>query len=348
MRKLLYLILFLLVLYFVFSRFTEVGQIVATFQRGDWKWLSLAFVVHAAWLLNLGASFRSVYRLLGIEERIERLVPLAAAAYFVNLVAPAAGMSGMAVLVADARKRGKPTSRVTVATALCVLYDYVGFLIVLGLGLIVLFRRSQLSMAEIFASMILVGIAAGLAFLLYLGMRSAEALGHALAQTARVINRLLHPFLRRDYLQTSRAYEFAQDAAEGLREARRSPEGLLLPAALALSSKALLITLLFLVFMAFRQPFSVGTLIAGFSIGYLFLIVSPTPSGIGFAEGAMTLALVSLRVPLAPAGVITLVYRGFTLWLTFLYGMVAFRWASRTAPAKVLGTENEIHPQEPG
>jgi hypothetical protein len=69
--------------------------------------------------------------------------------------------------------------------------------------------------------------------------------------------------------------------------------------------------------------------VAGFAIGYLFLIVSPTPSGIGFVEGAMTLALTTLRVPLAAATIITLAYRGITLWLTLLYGAIAMRWIGR-------------------
>jgi hypothetical protein len=96
-----------------------------------------------------------------------------------------------------------------------------------------------------------------------------------------------------------------------------------------LSKQTLLIMIFFLMFLAFNQPFSVGTLIAGYSIGYLFLIVSPTPSGIGFVEGSMTLALASFRIPLAAAGLITLAYRGITLWLTILYGMVSLRIINR-------------------
>ena len=103
-----------------------------------------------------------------------------------------------------------------------------------------------------------------------------------------------------------------------------------MPAALALSSKALLISILFLMFLAFKVPFSVGTLIAGFSIGYLFLIVSPTPAGIGVVEGALTLALNSLNVSLGAAAVLTLAYRGITFWVPLLGGMLAFRWLSQT------------------
>ena len=44
-------------------------------------------------------------------------------------------------------------------------------------------------------------------------------------------------------------------------------------------------------FFAFDVDFTPATVVAGFSIAYLFLIVSPTPAGIGIVEGVMTVAL---------------------------------------------------------
>jgi uncharacterized protein (TIRG00374 family) len=327
MRKFLIAVLFLLAVYFLLTRFTQVEQVALTLQRGDMKWMVLAVALQFVWLVNVAASFRACYRLLGIEESIERLLLLALGANFVNVIAPAAGVSGIAVFLTDCRARGKPTGRVTSAVALSILYDYLAFIIVLALGLSVLIRRDRLGAGEISASAVLLTIASVFAFLLWLGMRSGDQLGHALAWMARTVNRVLRPLRRRNYLSEDAARAFANEAAEGLSIARQAPSGaILLPAALALSKQALLISILFMVFMAFGQAFSVGTLVAGYAIGYLFLIVSPTPSGIGFVEGAMTLALTTLRVPLAAATIITLGYRGVTLWLTLLYGVIAMRW----------------------
>jgi uncharacterized protein (TIRG00374 family) len=163
---------------------------------------------------------------------------------------------------------------------------------------------------------------------MYLGMRSAEALGRELARTARLINRLLRPFIHREYLSEGRAYFFAHEVAEGLHEVRRSPSSLYLPLGLAIGSKIFLIIILFLMFLAFKVPASVGTLIAAWSIAYLFLIISPTPAGIGVVEGALTLALNSMFVPLGAATVLALAYRGITFWVPLLGGLIAFRWLS--------------------
>ncbi len=96
----------------------------------------------------------------------------------------------------------------------------------------------------------------------------------------------------------------------------------------------LLLASLALAFQAFREPFTAEVLIAAVSIAYLFTIISPTPAGIGFVEGAVTLTLTSLRVPLAAATVIALTYRGFTLWLPVLVGMAAM---PRLAAMKMTG-----------
>lgn len=325
MRKFLLAVALLLGVIFVITRFTEVEEIVATLQRGAMRYVLLALVVEAVWLVNLAASFRSIYRTLGIEEDLGTLILVAAGANFVNVIAPAAGMSGAAVFISEAKRRGYSTARATLAGVLYVLFEYAGFLCVLAVGLIVLIRRNNLTKTEVVASAILVLLALAIGALLYLGTRSAQALGKVLAWSAWQINRLLRPLIHRSYLSERRAYEFAHDASDGLGEIRRTPRNLTIPMLLALSSKTLLIVVLFLMFQAFKVPLSVGTLIAGFSIGYLFLIVSPTPAGLGIVEGALTLSLSSMFVPVEAAAVITIAYRGITFWVPLAFGGIALR-----------------------
>ena len=329
MRKFLLALALLFGIAFFFTQFAEIQEILATIRRANPRWLVLAVVVQGVWFLNVAASFRALYRLVGISERIEHLFQVALAAHFVSVVTPSLGVGGMAVFLVDGQRRGHPASRVGTACALWVVYDYLGFLIVLTLGLFILIQRNQLRLAELGAAAIFIGVAAVLGSLLIAGMRSTERLERLLVQMGAYVNRLLLPVIKRDYLDLQRAHTFANDVGEGLQIARRARGGLLLPAALALSNKALLVTILFLMFLAYGQGFSVPTLVAAFSVGYLFLIVSPTPSGVGFVEGALTVSLSSLGVPLAAAGVIALSYRAVTFWLPLVYGMFAFRAVGR-------------------
>jgi glycosyltransferase 2 family protein len=310
---------------FIITQFSEVQEIIETLKRGDWRFLTLAALVQAAWFANVAFSFWVIYRLLGLEESPLELVKTATAAIFLNVVAPSGGMGGVAVFIAQARQRGYSSGRAAIAASLYIFFDYLGFLSILALGLLVLFRRNNLDAVEIAASIIMLLIFLGMSILLYLAMRSEAAFGRTLVWLARRINAVALLLGKHDFLSEERAYTFARDAAEGLTQLRQAPRGLLKPAILGLTNKTLMLTLFALMFLAFNIPYSPGTIVAGFSTSFLFTVVSPTPSGIGVVEGLLTLTLRSLNVSLEAAAVVTLAYRGYTFWIPLLVGMLAFR-----------------------
>jgi uncharacterized protein (TIRG00374 family) len=337
MRKIIISLVFFLAIVFVIFRFSELKNIVNTLHHSNFRFLVAAVIIELIWLFNSATDYGSIFRLMGLRERIPHLVLVATAANFVNVIAPSVGIGGMAVFLDDASRRNHPTGKVTVVGVLYILFDYLAFFCVLALGFLVLIRRNNLNAGEITAAAILLAIAAGVAFLLYLGYKSADRLGKTLAWLARLINRILRPFIHRDYLQEARAHSFATEVAEGIAMLQGKHKELLWPLLYALNNFALLICVLAFTFLAWGTPFSVGTLVGGFAIAYLFLIVSPTPSGLGVVEGAMTIALNTLRVQWEAAVLITLTYRFITFWFPFAVGAVAFRilgGKSKPAPAQ--------------
>ncbi|MBN1265110.1 MAG: flippase-like domain-containing protein [Anaerolineales bacterium] len=331
-RRIIFLLLLFTAFIFAISRLSEVQQVAETMQKGDWRWLGLGILAHLLWLITMAACFQELYAILGLKEKLVRLLLLYTAANFVNIVAPSAGIGGMAIFLDDASKNDHNPGRVTTAAALYILLDYFAILSFVALGLIALFRRNQLNGGEIAAAILLLLLAITFATLLYLGMRSEEKMARLLSWSSRKINGLLRPLLKRDYINPARAAEFARDLAEGLKQVRHHPTSLIKPALLALLGKALLNSVLAFIFLAFGQTITLGTLVGGFSISYLFVIISPTPAGLGFVEGAMSLALTSLRVPFTQSIILTLSYRGITFWLTLVYGIIALRFVNRLTP----------------
>lgn len=325
MRKFLFVVLLFLGAAFIYLSFSELESIVQTLRQGNIAVILLALLIQLAWFFTMGLTYRSLYHMLGMQDSIFRLSLLSAAATFVNIVAPTVGMSGMAFFVSHAARNGQSVGKVTLATMLALFLDYVAFLFILTLGLIVLFRRNDLDPTEIAASGVMFGIAAGFGSLLYLGSRSAQALGNALAGMARLVNRMLDPFIHRAYLSEARAYEFAHEMAADLKSLPEKRNRLAIPLLYSIAAKALLICVLLTIFVAFQVPFSAGTIIGGYAISYLFVILTPTPAGVGIVEGVMPLALSSLRVPWSAAVVITLAYRGITFWFPLAFGALAFR-----------------------
>jgi uncharacterized protein (TIRG00374 family) len=335
MRKFLIAVVLLLAVVFIFLRLSELQNIADTLRHSDWVFLSIALILECLWLYNLSITFSALYRLVELQEGRMQLFLLATAANFVNVVAPSAGMGGVAIFMDSAKRRKLSTGKVLVVGALYVLYDYAALICILVLGFAVLIRRNTLESGELIAGAILLVLAITLAALLYLGYKSAERLGNVLAKLSRLVNRLIHPFIHREYLKEENARLFANEMAEGIQLIRGKPKELIWPLLFSLNNKAILICIMAVTFLTVGTPFSVGTVVGGVSIASLFLIVSPTPSGIGFVEGILPFALNLLMVPWGAAVIITLIYRAVTFWFPLLIGVVAFR---------LLGNSKEIPP----
>jgi glycosyltransferase 2 family protein len=325
MKKFFVAVMLFLGIAIVVLSFGELETILETLKHAHLQYLFLAVVIQFIWFISSGRMYQSVFHLLGVHESTFTLSRIATAANFINVVAPTAGMGGVALFASEARRRGHAAGKVTVAAALFLLLDQAAFLVVLSFGWIILIRRNDLDASEISASLFLIGIAIAYAFVLYLGYRSEEKLGNLLAKMARRINRIVIFFSKKEYLSEVRAHEFAHEIADGFSGLTEKPSSLVRPILWGIFDKGLLMLILTFAFLSFEVPFSVGTIVAGFSLAYLFLIVSPTPSGIGIVEGIMPIALSSLNVNWSQAVVITLTYRAVTFWLPLAVGAWTFR-----------------------
>ena len=325
MKKLVLVVVLFLGIAVIAISFSELETILLSLRKAHLGFFILAILVQLIWFITTARMYQSIFHLLGVHEEILTLSRIATAANFINVVAPTAGVGGVALFASEARRRGHPAGKVTVAAALFLLLDQAAFLVILALGLIVLVRRNDLDSGEISASFFLLGIAITYAFVLYLGYRSEEKLGNLLVKMVRFINRIVRFFRKEDYLSETRARAYAHEISDGFAGLTEKPSSLIRPILWGIFDKGLLMLILICAFLSFEVPFSAGTIIAGFSLAYLFLIVSPTPSGIGVVEGLMPIALTSLNVNWSQAVLITLTYRTVTFWVPFGIGAWAFR-----------------------
>lgn len=324
-NKFLVAVIFLLGIIFLFGSASELREISTVLTRGNLWWIALAIVLELVWILNFGASYWTLYRIMGIEKKLFPLIRLVAAVNFVNIVAPSAGIGGLAVIYSDASKNGHSSARVTVGSLLFLLFDYVGLLSVIFVGLIILFFNHTLSFTDILAFLLFLILAMALGAVLILASRSETQLSRVLIFFARLINKIVRPFIKRELIDETEAKFFAGEMVEGVSALKHVGSGWLKPLALTFSNKILLVTILGVVFLAFDVPVTVSVVIAGFSLAYLFAIISPTPAGVGIVEGVMTLGLKSLGIPLESAVVVTMAFRAVTFWLPLLLGMISFR-----------------------
>ena len=150
-KFLVFIVLFLGMLVVVFS-FGELETILRTLQKSHLGFFLLAVLIQIIWFVSSGRMYQSIFHLLGIHEDVITLSRIATAANCINVVAPTAGAGGVALFAAEAKRRGHPAGKATVAAALFLLLDLAAFYVVLSLGLIVLIRRNDLDAGEISAS----------------------------------------------------------------------------------------------------------------------------------------------------------------------------------------------------
>ncbi|MCX6055432.1 MAG: lysylphosphatidylglycerol synthase transmembrane domain-containing protein [Chloroflexi bacterium] len=325
MRRIILLIVILLAICYIVVSFTQIQSILDTLSKGNLPFLLIAILFECLCLFNNSVTYASLYRLVGLKEERWQLFLMSTAMTFVNMVTPTAGVGGMAVFLDSARQRKLSTAKVLVVGILYALYEYTTLFFMVLLAFVVLLRRNDLNGGELTAAGILLLIMLIEGAVLYLGYRSSAHLGKILFTLAKWINHLMYRFFHRDLVAPENAFKFSGEIADGVKALQINPKKLVWPFLFSLNNKAILLCVLAFTFLALDTPYSIGTIVGGFSIGQLFYYVSPTPGGVGVVEGVYPIVLSSLRVPLSKALLITLSYRAVTLWFPLLIGFFSFR-----------------------
>jgi uncharacterized protein (TIRG00374 family) len=313
MRKILIMIIVFCSVFLIAMRFSEIEKVAQILQNADWRFMIIAVGLQLVWFVGVAVAYRTLYKIMAIDETISHLAMIATSANFVNVVTPTGGVG-----------------RVVTVSALFVFLDYLSFLLILALGFLVLLRRNIVSEGEVIPAAILLTVVIFMGWLFISGARSPERLGVILGKIVRRANALMRFILRHDYMNEEQVVVFGNEIAEGIKVVRDEHKQLITPITILLLNRFFQIGILMMCFLGFNIAFSAGTLVAGYSIGYLFTIVSPTPSGIGFVEGGLPLALVSLNVPFEQGLIVTLAFRAFTFWLPLGLGAISFRFLRRS------------------
>jgi phosphatidylglycerol lysyltransferase len=319
------LILWSLVIAFIWlvvSRFTEIQKLVSTLKQGQWQWVLVAALLQVIYYIIFTGLYQVAFYIVEVKSRLRELLPVTFSALFVSVVAPSAGASGVALFVDDAARRGQSAARAAAGTILVLATDFIILTIILVIGLIYLFLRHDLAVYEIIGAIVLCLMTASLCSVLILGLWQPERLHRLLGWLQRTANGLGSRLGRPNIMAEDWVERNAADFTRAARSIAKHPRRLLGALGVALAAHLIDLASLYVLFLAFQQPIPLGPLVAGYATGILFLIVSPTPMGIGVVEGVMPLVFISLGIPGAVATVVTLAFRGLSFWLPLALGFV--------------------------
>ncbi|MCX6071845.1 MAG: lysylphosphatidylglycerol synthase domain-containing protein [Chloroflexi bacterium] len=170
-------IVWLLVLAFLallLTHLAEVEHVVTTLLQGRVEWVLAAAGLQVLYYIVYASLYVSAFRTVDVSTRLSAVLPLVFTSLFVNVVAPAGGVTGAAVFVDDLTRRGQPSARAAAGTLLVLLCDFAGFLVVLLAGLTYLAARHDLKPYEVVATALLLALVGALAAALVLAMSRVD------------------------------------------------------------------------------------------------------------------------------------------------------------------------------
>jgi uncharacterized protein (TIRG00374 family) len=316
-------------IWFIVTKQTEIKKLVHVFSQGKWEWILTALLVQILYYVFYALMLRSAFSAVETQWQFLEILPLTVIAVFINTVTPTAGSAGIALFSRDATRRGRSGVKATSGNLLATVIEFLAFLLVLVIGMVYLFFQHDLKIYEIIAAVVLVLYIGIQTAVLLLGLWQPALLRKSLNFVQRFIKlistKFKHHSLLKDIWATKTAEEFTTAAVAIGRHKNR----LVQTFGIALGMQALNIACLCALFLAFKHPIKFGALVAGYAVGFLFMNISPLPQGIGIVEGVMTLVYTSLDVPSEVALIITLAFRGLTIWLPFTVGFILLRLAKK-------------------
>jgi uncharacterized protein (TIRG00374 family) len=307
----------------VVLRTAELSALWRVFAGASPAWLVAAALLAAAFAVDQGALYAGVFDVLGVEVGLADAVVLSLVMAFASLALPAGTASGIAYFVSAASERGIPPSRALLGGIAYYLFDYGVLIPVLVAGMVVLHVHQDLGAASVAAAGVISVAALAAAGAMAWGLLRPQQVVRALQAAGTRVTRALR-WTRRGP-QPAAVAELAGEVREILTAMRARLGRSTRPFLHAVLLQAIAIGLLRVVFAALGFAVALGVLVAGYTVGTVFMVVSITPSGAGVVEGAMTVTFTSLGVPLEVAAAATVLFRLYTFWLPMLAGFLTLR-----------------------
>lgn len=284
-------------------------------------WIILAFLLGLFSYLFIIKSDQKSFEMVKVTIPFRRMVRLNLSALATNTLIPSVGVSGGLVFVEDSKDHGYSPSAAVAGHILYILADYSAITILLVSSLLYLLFTKTLMTSTIIPAGIFLLLTAGFYLLLYLSARDSKIAKKILGMVLVPVYWLINFFTKKKNDSHEAVHNFFAELTYASQVIKRAPQKLVTSISWALGNHLVKLFTLYLLFYSFGYLIKPSILLAGYIIGIVVLIISPTPSGIGFVEGSMVLVFVALGVPRELATTVTLIFRGFSFWLPFFVGL---------------------------
>ena len=325
LRAWIFIILMVALTGLVVSRFADFQSLITTLIKGNLYWVLVGVAIHILYFYLDAVVHKYSFATVEVKSRASELFPVLLSAIAVNAVAPTGGTGGGALFIDYAMRKGQSGARTAVGLILGLMADLVTLIPFVVAGVFFLRAHRELKYYETLGFLFFLIFIFGMIGVLLLAYWKPKILQHIFKWLYRATNRIGNWFHHPNLLPEGWDAKNAAEFIAGARAIRDHPREFTYTMVWGMAIHIVNLIGLYAFFLAYRQPVRLGTLVAGFSLGIVFFIVSVLPQGIGAVEGIMTLIFISMGIPRTNAIVISLAFRGVNFWLPLIAGFILLR-----------------------
>jgi glycosyltransferase 2 family protein len=337
-RRIVFWILAALLVWYAVARYAELSRLLRTLVHANWLLVLAAGALECIYHVLYCGVYKSAFDVVGVRSRIRELISVHLSCIFINVLAPTGGTAGSLLFVDDAARRKESASKAAAGVLLTSAADMSSISLLLIPGLYYLYTKGGLTNLQVVGGSIFMLITVALGGILLAGVWWPTAVSKLICWSETLVNSIGRRILRRQILPADWAGKVTTDLTGAAEAIGKKPKRIARTLGVALAAHLIDMFCLATLFYAFGEKISFGPLMAGYAVGMVFWIVSPTPQGVGVVEGTMALVYTSLGVPAEKATLVVLAFRGFSFWMPVLAGFLLLR-RTRMMSAKKSGKE---------
>ncbi|MBI5152390.1 flippase-like domain-containing protein [Candidatus Peregrinibacteria bacterium] len=333
-QKFFFYILLAAVALFLIFKAKELQNIFSLFLKGGPYWITLAIICQITTYIFNALTYKDILRIFDSENIMttRELMESSIVMLFLSKMVPSFGISNNWFFLSMLRKRNMPVRQGIQIVVLEAFSYYASLIVMLLIGFIYLMLQKEMTGFIFNASII--GTILMIATICFVGwiLGNKKQLHKTICWFKRHFGKAFRS--KGSLLHDKTVSDEDADIESAIDVVKSKLNLLFWPTVWQ--------TLMFLVnaytvyflFRSFNFDISFGVAMAGFIMAQVLSLVSLIPSGIGIFEGAMVIFYTNLGVPFEMAVVITLLFRGLSLFAPIPLGSYLYKKLSDKVPVK--------------
>ncbi len=307
-------------------KFSDLEEFYNVLKQGIWYYIFTLFLIEIIFLADQAIIFKELFKVYNVKTTIRKVSKVFLASNFTNLALPSVGIAGLTIFSQAGPEIFKvKRSQAMVINLLYYLINYGTFIILMVIGLIILLTLNKLQVYHFIAtSLMLIFVFAG-SSIFWIGYKNKNQLSKLLNLIAKFINFFGSKILKKEIITQENLINIQNEILYIISVYKKRKNIFSEPVIYSFLGHILQIFILYICFLAFGFEPKIYAVVVGYIFSVVFVMVSPTPSGIGIVEPIMAVTMSSFDIPIQTATISTLAFRGISFWFPFFIGFYASR-----------------------